>query len=229
MSGLDLNAFTRGSSNFLLDLPHQATFWAVAGPAFIAAVLLGFAAYTDLFRGRIIYNEVNAALAFIGLGMGIWLFRDHLGSHFLWFGVSAVVLIAITMIGAIKEGDLKLYLALALFFDKGISFLVIASFVIIIVYGIPGAVRKIRQQRASGNWDQRGQRLGMPPGGPGIALAVPLTLYVSNVPGFACLAFLLVEVGVVLAGMAQLGSWTIIRQCLADQPVHEPSLASEQG
>lgn len=152
--------------------------WFVAVMVVVAA-LLGRASYTDLFRGRIIENKVNLAIFLIGLITAIIVYPL---SHFLVFLAIAAFLLFLVLIGATAEGDFKLYLALSLFLGWASVYMIFISWILIIIYALPIAIKTAKKNRDLKEKPKFGHRLGSAPGGPGIAGGFLLTFLVFAGP-----------------------------------------------
>jgi len=144
--------------------------------AVVLALVLGYCAYTDIFRGKIIKNSAVMAI-FLASGAIVPLIYAHPLHHYIVGLICIVPLFFLYMTGVFVEGDLKLLAALAILFAQGIFVLLIASFLIIIIYGAPKAIQSHRLAH------RKGEKAGKTkvPAGPGIALAYPLTLFMWGV------------------------------------------------
>jgi len=138
--------------------------------ALIVTALLAHASYTDIFCGRVIRNQTTLALFCLAVALMPLIAADP-PKHALWALAGLVILFLVYIVGAMKEGDIKLYSGLVVLLGPGFFFLFLISWILILIYGIPSMVRA-RREGATG----RGMRLGTTAGGPGIALAFPLTL-----------------------------------------------------
>ena len=199
MLAADLTFFTAGQNSLLraLTLRHGLGSGQLALPAILLAVLLGYCAYTDLFCGRIIRNNVVGAVALAAAASAPVIFAD-VRSHFMWAGVMLVLAFLLYMTRAVAEGDLKLYAALAFVFAQGLAVLALVSFAIIVAYGYPYMIsrhaRAVREKRKAG--------LTKMPAAPGIALAYPLTMLLAGVSARDCLLLTAVEVAAVAVSLA---------------------------
>ena len=200
--GADLSFFEPGNNPLLnlLELRAGLSAGQVAPLVFVLAVLLGHCAYTDMFCGRIIRNATTMAAALVCLAATpLLLDPDKLTGHFAAAGVTIVVLVLLYLVGAFKEGDLKIYAALALLLGPATAVFVLASFAVIVLYSVRAAVatqlRRMRDRRA-GVTAQKAYRTYVP-AGPGIALAMPLTMLMAGIsPGY-CLLVVGVQVATV--------------------------------
>lgn len=174
--------FQTGADNplFRFDLRPDLAAGDLIGLGIVLALLLGHAAYTDVFCGKVIRNTTNMAIAAAALAVVPLVYERPL-VHLAWAAGIIVALGLIWFIGAIAAGDLKLYSALAILLGPAAIALVFISFVVIIVYSVPLMIRTRRQVRATGQELPRGERLGKPAAAPGIALSVPLTLWAAGV------------------------------------------------
>lgn len=169
----------------------------LAWGAAVLAMLLGHAAYTDLFRGRVIRNTTNACIALGALAFVPLIFA-HPWHHLLWSGI-VIALIVLLYVGRLipGEGDAKLYGALAIVFAQGTVILAFISFFVVILYGLPLLVRNHveahRQHRSAG--------LTKAPMAPGIALAYPLTLLAAGATWTQTFVLVGVGVGVLLLNL----------------------------
>lgn len=189
------SVFTIGHLNPLANfgLRHGLGFAQLWMPVVVLALALAYAAYTDLFCGRVIRNSLNAALAMGGLAVTSLLFKDP-GTHLIEAAVVIAIVFVMFMTRAMAEGDLKLFAALALILGKAAGLLLFLSIFLMVAYSIPTMYTTVRRNRASGHKAKRGERLGMAPGGPGIALAFPLLLVFAGVKPLYCLALAGIEV-----------------------------------
>jgi hypothetical protein len=164
--------------------------------AVLLAAALGYCAYTDAFAGRIIRNTVVGVIAFAATVSAPLIFA-HALTHFLYAAAMIGIIFIIYLSRAIKEGDLKLYAALAIVFAQGIIVLLLASFAIIIIYGLPLFFRS----RALARRENRSHGFTQVVAAPGIALAYPLTLLLAGVSAGNCLLLVIVEVLAVTAAI----------------------------
>jgi len=197
--------FHAGQSNplFRLGLDHHlstATLWPALA---VICLLLGHAAYTDLAGGRIIKNGTTGALFCVAVVLLPFLYQ-HPEKHLIWVGVALAFLAFLYLFGAVAEGDVKLYAGLAVLLGKAMVALFFISWMLIIIYSIPIIVvtwkeRRRRKQQASGDAviDKFGQRLGAGPGGPGIALAFPITVWAIGASSLQTLALIGIEAAAV--------------------------------
>lgn len=176
---------------------------AVLWPALLViCALLAHAAYTDIFRGNIIRNSTTLALFCVAVALTPLLWENP-KEHLYWVLGDLVLLVAIYVVGAMKEGDVKLYAGLAVLLGPAFFFLAMISWLVILIYALPTMIRA-RRRRATG----RGMRLGTAPGGPGIAAAFPLVLLGYGLDPL--------HVAAMLAGMA-----VLVGLYLADSKVAE--------
>lgn len=136
----------------------------------VICALLAHAAYTDIFRGNIIRNSTTLALFCLAVALAPLLWENPL-HHLYWVLGDLVFLMLIYLVGAMKEGDIKLLAGLAVLLGPAFFFLTLISWIVILIYALPTMV-KARRRRIT----KRGMRLGTAPGGPGIAIAFPLVL-----------------------------------------------------
>jgi hypothetical protein len=178
----------------------------------VYAFLLGWAVWTDLFRQRTIRDTASLGLVFVSLAVLPLLWSDP-GAHLLWaLGVSAFAFGA-WMVGAYADGDLKIYLAYALLLGPMAIPVILLSWVLIIAYSLPTIIRSARddQERPAG------QRLGSAPGGPGIALALPLGLLLFGVTPIQAGLW----IAALLATMALCGLGALLDRRLEEAAVKE--------
>lgn len=198
--------FARGENNFLFNFDwNLANHTPLIVLGVIAALLLGVVAGTDIFKGRRIHNTTNLALLVLSIA-GMFVVATDIKAHLIGAAISIALVFFLAIVGAFKEGDMKLYMAMAFFFSQATVFLIFASFFMILLYALPLSVPLIREQKKSGKWKDKGKRLGTPPGGPGIALAVPFTLFMMGLDASWALGMLGIGVVVVLGFMASFGS-----------------------
>ena len=150
----------------------------------IFALLLGYASYTDIFRNKYISDVASLGLVFASWAALPLLWADSEKMLYWALGASAFFIL-LFVIGAIADGDLKIYLAYAALLGPASLLVAFLSWVIIIIYSLPIMIRARRQ-----GGQKKGERLGVAPGGPGIALALPLSLPLMGVPLFAAAALL---------------------------------------
>lgn len=141
------------------------------GVAAVYALLLGWAFWTDLFRGRTIRDTASLGLVFVSAATLPLLWAEP-RVHLLWaFAISAFVFLS-WLAGAFADGDLKIYLAYALLLGPLAIPVILLSWILILLYSLPTIVRSLR----SGEKQPRGERLGTAAGAPGIVLSLPLGL-----------------------------------------------------
>jgi Flp pilus assembly protein protease CpaA len=158
------------------------------------AGLLSYAAFTDIYRQRIIYNWTSLALILLSWSAVPLLFANP-GAHLAWGMIPVAISFFMYLAGGQGGGDLKLYFALGpLFGPVGFLYFLLSS-LLIIGYSLPGAFRRGYQRDKP-----FGQRLGSTPAAPGIALAVPLTAALAGVPWLAAL-------GLALTGLLFFALW----------------------
>lgn len=173
----DRQLLSPGSGNPLLDLHLSAgvdihQLWPAA---IILAILLGHVCFTDIFKGRRIYNSTTLAVACLGFAVASLAFHHPLTQVLL--GLAIVILpFGLSVFGGMGMGDVKLYAGLAPLFGVATLPLYFIAAVITVAYSIPVMVTTRRKAGAAGEKLPRGQRLGSAPAGPGIAFGVPVTL-----------------------------------------------------
>lgn len=162
----------------LLNNPLLAglTFWQLAPAIAIVGAVLGYCAYTDLYKGRIIPNAASVGLIVGALAIVPIVVADP-ARHLIIAAVICIVLTLMTIIGVFAPGDWKLYCGLAVLLGPAALILIFLSFAIILLYSVPIALKTIKTRKLSVKKPKAGHRLGTSPGAPGIALAFPLTLY----------------------------------------------------
>lgn len=190
MNSFNFTFFTPGH-NVLLQALHLRVGLGAAQlgvAAILLAAALGYCAYTDALCGRVIRNTVVGAIALAAGASAPLIFADT-RSHFLWAAVMIALVGLLYLARVVKEGDLKLFAALALVFAQGTAVLVLAAFAVIAVYGLPQAVLLHWRARSQG----RKHGLTQVPAAPGIALGYPLTLLLAGVSAGDCLLLVIVE------------------------------------
>lgn len=198
----------------LLSNPLLAglTFWQLAPAIAIVGAVLGYCAYTDLYRGRIIPNAASVGLIVGALAIVPIVVADP-ARHLIIAGIICVVLTLMTIVGVFAPGDWKLYCGLSILLGPAALVLIFLSFAIIILYSIPIALKTIKSRKLSVEKPKAGHRLGTSPGAPGIALAFPLTLYFIGLePVYAlaltaviALSFVASRIGAILDEKAGVG------------------------
>jgi len=152
--------------------------------AILLTALLAYAVYTDLFRGHVILNQTSMAIFVLCIAVLPFLVDDPL-EHAAWGLIPVVISLVMVMVGGQGGGDFKLYAGLCpLFGPAGFAFFLISS-VIVLIYSIPSALVHAKANR--GKQLPFGHRLGAQPAGPGIALAVPVTLALMGYSLLFCL------------------------------------------
>jgi hypothetical protein len=155
--------------------PHSLTV-AVIG----MALLLAYCSYTDLWRGMKIRNYVVVPLFVAGAMSVPVLFRNAEHQY-----IAAVVVISILVIlrlaHAISLGDVKLLAGLAFFFGYGTIVLLCVSFVILLAYGTPVAIRAYFSHNRENLKTKQQYKKTAVPAGPSIAAAFPITLGLMGV------------------------------------------------
>jgi hypothetical protein len=136
----------------------------------LVSFLLARATYTDIFKGRIIENKVNLALFIIGLILTPLVY-NNIGSHLLAVFFITLFLLFLVIIGATAEGDLKMYFGLSFILGLASIYMLFISWIVIIIYSIPIAIKNVKENSKSEEKAKFGHRLGSAPGGPGIAIA----------------------------------------------------------
>jgi hypothetical protein len=188
-----LYLFQRGSENPLLDLNlAPISEQTVAFFAILIALLLGHTIYTDIHRGRVIRNWTTLLIGAVAVVGSFFIYEDIL-AHYLMVLAALAVLFVLAFIGAFKMGDIKLYLGLSIALGKAVFPLMMISWIVIILYSIPIMRAKIKENKKNSDKEPRGMRLGTAPGGPGIAIAFPLTLYMIGIEWWQALALLAIE------------------------------------
>lgn len=170
--------------------------------AFVVSVLLGHAAFTDIFKGRIIKNYITLSLAVLSLALVPFVY-NNIASHVLAAIAVIVFVLIIGAIGAVAMGDVKLYAALTLLIGKAGLYMLFLSWFIIILYSITIMYKAVQKAKKTGEKPPRGQRLGQAPGAPGIVIAFYITLVGVGV----ALPVVLALFGVSLLTVA--GMWVI--------------------
>lgn len=190
MSSLDFTFFQPGHNTLLhaLTIHSQLGNSQLGVGAILLACALGYCAYTDVMCGRIIRNSVVGAIALASAATAPLIFTD-VRAHFAWAAVAIVIVSVLYILHVFKEGDVKLFAALAFLFAQGTLVLLLASCAIIVVYGLPSALRS----RALARKEGRKHGLTQVAAGPGIALAYPLTLLLAGVSSGDCLLLVIAE------------------------------------
>lgn len=209
--GLDTSFFQPGENPLLnmLELRPDLSATQLGGFVLVLAVLLGHCAYTDIFCGRVIRNSTTMATALVCLAITpLVLTEESLRVHALSVVIVIVLLTFIYFLGAFKEGDLKIYAALALFLGPATVVFVFASFAVIILYSLRAAVatqmRRLRDRR-HGSVKPFHEYRTYVPAGPGIALALPVTMILADIePGYA---FLIVGAQIAVVALLLQGSY----------------------
>lgn len=165
--------------------------------AVVVCLLLGHATYTDIMRGRLIYNSTTVALACVCFATAPLIFANPL-PH-IAFGLLVLLLpLFFTAIGGMGMGDLKLYTALSPLFGPALLALWFIAAVVTVLYSIPTMIKTRRDAKRRGIKLPKGKRLGSVPAGPGIAYSVPITAALAGVDlGLAALMALLITVAAV--------------------------------
>lgn len=158
---------------------NQEEIWMIAGLCLIA-LLLGRAAYTDIFKDHIIENKVNLAILLVALPV---FFLTYPINQLLAILIIAGFLLFLVFIGATAEGDLKLYFALSFVLSWASFLMIFLSWIIIIIYALPIAVKTARSKSELKEKPQFGHRLGKAPGAPGIAGAFLIAVGILAGPG----------------------------------------------
>lgn len=184
-------------NNILIDtllenpLAPGITFWELAPALAIVAALLGYCAYADLYKGRIIPNPASVGLIIGSLAVFPLVVADPL-RHLIIAAVICIVLTLMTIIGVFAPGDWKVFCGLAVLLGPASVILVFVAFIIIIAYSVPIAIRTVKTRKLSVEKPKAGQRLGTSPGAPGIALAFPVTLFFMGLDPVYALALVAV-------------------------------------
>jgi len=169
------------AENPLLDLTLRESINAqMLWPALVlVSCLLAHAIYTDLFCGRKITNSTSLSLFCLALAI-VPLVYQHAGMHMLIAGGVIGFIFILYILGAIAEGDVKLYVGLAVLLGQAMIPLLLISWLLIIIYSLPIIFVTHRERKRADSTMKFGQRLGAGPGGPGIALAFPVTLWAAG-------------------------------------------------
>lgn len=136
----------------------------------VFAVLLGYMCYTDIFRDKYVSDVSSLGLIFTAIATMPFVYSDP-KRMLIWALAAALFFFVLFFVGAIADGDLKIYVAYAIILGPAALPAAFFSWILIIIYSIP-FMRKARKEGVS----KKGERLGVAPGVPGIALALPLTL-----------------------------------------------------
>lgn len=207
MSALDTSdpgtvSFLTPHNNPLIDLGFTSSFPVWAQFALVAlTILLGICAYTDLYQGWIIKNEVTGAIAVITTVSSLFLF-DSPVKHFLIAAAMIVVIFALYMFGVFREGDLKIFSALAMLLAQGVVLMIFMSFTLIVLYSIPTMIKSFKSRDVA---QARGHRLGSAPAGPGIAGGFVWFLYFCGLSAAYSAALLAIMAVTVVIGLATVG------------------------
>jgi Flp pilus assembly protein protease CpaA len=173
--GLDLSFFSPGQNPLLDAALRPGLERGTLAPLLIAlCALLGYAAYTDFFRGWIIPDTTNGIIALVAVVSAPFIFRD-MGEHWVWAAVAAAVILALGFIGVFMMGDTKLYIALALLLGPAVLPLMLFSWILVMTYAPVYIIRARQRNRGS-----RRRAKTHCPLGPAISMAFPVTLYVAG-------------------------------------------------
>lgn len=169
----------------LLDLSLRvpATTAVLAVPMVLLALLLGYCAYTDLFRGNIIPNGATGGLFLAAVGVVPLLYENPL-QHYLVAAVLCALMLPL-MFSGMGGGDVKLYMGLAVLLGPAFVIVFFASVFLVLAYSLPVMVRTVQRNRREGIKARRGHRLGGAPAAPGIALGFPAMLVLTGMPLWA--------------------------------------------
>lgn len=200
-------------------LASDVSFWNLAPALAIVAAILGYCAYADLYRGRIIPNPASVGLIIGALAIVPLIVADPV-RHLIIAAIICVVLTLMTIIGVFAPGDWKVFCGLAILLGPASVVLVFVAFAIIILYSVPIAIRSVKKRKLSVEKPKPGQRLGTSPGAPGIALAFPLTLAFMGLEPIYALA--LVAIMVTSLILSRIGA-ILDARAAADADDREPS------
>ena len=156
------------------------------------AILLALGAYLDLFRGRIVNNELTLPLIGLGLLAAPLLYQQPL-RLVLPVIITTVVFGVLWLVGAQGGADMKLYIALALVFGSGVFAVVFLSCLVAVCYAMPWALIEWKLQGKP--WREAHEK----PFVPAIALAFPLALGIFGARPLEVLGLVLLQVIVVVA------------------------------
>lgn len=162
------------------------------------AMLLGYCAYTDAFRGRIIRNAVTGGLLVGSIAVVPLLYNDPL-AHMKSVGAAALIFFVVFWTGAIKEGDFKLYIGLAVLLGKAAILLAFVSWILMVTYSAPAMWAASRKRKAAGEKLSK-QNMTTAPAGPSIAAAFPVSLLLARVITFPQALILLAAAALTVAG-----------------------------
>ena len=135
----------------------------------VSGLLLGYLSWSDLRRDRYVPDRGTLPLLALALALPPLIY-DDLWSHYIAAAAISMFVLFAWFIGAWADGDLKIFVAYALFLGLGALPVIVLACFIILLYSVPTMWRAFREKRDA----PRGQRLGTSPGVPGIALALPL-------------------------------------------------------
>ena len=231
---LDFSFFIPGENPFLSDLGLRPGLDGSAlGPLLvIICMLLGYAAYTDFFRGWIIPNWTNGMLAIIAITAAPLVYADP-GKHFTQALIVAVIVYLMGLV-FFAMGDTKLYVALSLALGAGTVSLILFSMILFFTYGWYYFVRKHtarRRARAAGSEEK--WTATQAPFGPAIAMAFPVSLYFAGLSAAHTGQLLLVEALVLLlcwleARMRPDAGWLTAMEDRAAREEREIALGTRQ-
>lgn len=139
------------------------------GAIIVIGALLGFLSWSDLRRDRYVPDRGTLPLLALGIALPPLIYEDLWAHYIAAAAISSFVLFA-WFLGAWADGDLKIFIAYALLLGLGALPVIVLACFLILLYSIPTMLRALREKRDA----PRGQRLGVSPGVPGIALALPL-------------------------------------------------------
>jgi Flp pilus assembly protein protease CpaA len=148
------------------------------GLAFVWSILLGWSTYTDIFQNKTIPNTASMGMLFTAIAVAPFLY-DNIEKHILWSVGLGLFFFLAFLLGAFADGDLKIYLAFAFLLGPAALIAALLSWVVIIIYSLPAIYQSLHKRKEK----NRGERLGIAPAAPGIALSLPLTLMLLGVEG----------------------------------------------
>lgn len=151
----------------------------------VFAVLLGYLCYTDIFQDKFVPDVASLGLVFAAWAAMPFIYSDP-KRMLIWALGASLFFFVVFVLGAVADGDLKIYLAYAALLGPAAIPAAFISWVAIIIYSLP---IMIRAKEESGK--AKGERLGVAPGVPGIAVALPATLALLGAPVLGALSLLL--------------------------------------
>lgn len=179
----------------------------------VVSLVLGWLSYTDLLQNKSVPNTGSMGLLFVSLAVFSFIYPDA-QEHIFWaLGLSAFFLV-IFLIGAVADGDMKLYLAFSWFLGPAALLAALLSWIIVFLYSLPIIFRTLKSKEKK----KPGQRLGVAPAVPAIALSLPLTLALLGLETKYVAGMLLVMI------FAFFASWALY---VFDQKATEKELSQE--